>query len=395
MPTIKLEPAKFNARELKKMPPPETGRVYVYSTAKTDRLGVTITAKDSRTFHIRKYFDGQTHRVSIPGGNLDDMSFPQARRQLERMIGDVAEGQTPKAKRDAQKAAEAVDSQARVTLRQLLEAYIADRQSKLFKPMKESTAENYRKKIKADFSDELDKPAAAITEAAIKAKLNERGARCLAALRVMKAVFKYAEDEGYPVTNPVPKKLPKYGRKTSYLKFDYLGDWFDAVEALDDQIVSQYLQFLVFTGVRADSDARLLDWKHIDWKARSFKLLDANTKNQESTELPLPGCLVAALKQRRQKSGLVFPVDDVRTEREQIGEQIGLPFSRHDLRRTFLTIAEGIDVSWLSVKRLSNHKAQESDVTAGYVIPNLERLRKASKKIEAEIFRLRKDGGYE
>jgi len=44
------------------------------------------------------------------------------------------------------------------------------------------------------------------------------------------------------------------------------------------------------------------------------------------------------------------------------------------LRRTFVTLAESLDISAYSVKALVNHK-QGDDVTSGYVQLSVERLR--------------------
>jgi len=58
----------------------------------------------------------------------------------------------------------------------------------------------------------------------------------------------------------------------------------------------------------------------------------------------------------------------------------GMTFTFHDLRRTFITIAESLDISMYSIKRLVNHKMGH-DVTAGYIIPDAERLRAPMQKI--------------
>lgn len=58
----------------------------------------------------------------------------------------------------------------------------------------------------------------------------------------------------------------------------------------------------------------------------------------------------------------------------------GISFTPHDLRRTFITIAEGLDIPAYALKRLLNHK-QAGDVTAGYIIPNTERLREPMQRI--------------
>lgn len=52
----------------------------------------------------------------------------------------------------------------------------------------------------------------------------------------------------------------------------------------------------------------------------------------------------------------------------------------HDLRRTFITIAEGLDISAYALKRLMNHK-MNGDITAGYIVTDVERLRKPMQQI--------------
>lgn len=58
----------------------------------------------------------------------------------------------------------------------------------------------------------------------------------------------------------------------------------------------------------------------------------------------------------------------------------GIAFTVHDLRRTFITIAESLDISAYALKRLLNHK-MTNDVTAGYIIADVERLRKPMQQI--------------
>lgn len=58
----------------------------------------------------------------------------------------------------------------------------------------------------------------------------------------------------------------------------------------------------------------------------------------------------------------------------------GIHFTVHDLRRTFITIAEGLDISAYALKRLMNHK-MNGDITAGYIVTDVERLRKPMQQI--------------
>jgi integrase len=61
----------------------------------------------------------------------------------------------------------------------------------------------------------------------------------------------------------------------------------------------------------------------------------------------------------------------------------GVDFSCHDLRRTFITIAESLDISAYALKRLINHRV--TDITGGYIIVDVERLRRPAADIEKFI----------
>jgi integrase len=100
-------------------------------------------------------------------------------------------------------------------------------------------------------------------------------------------------------------------------------------------------------------------------------------------QLPLSDYLVDMLRTRKANStsAFVFPGDGARgylvepkRQLAKVIEKIDVPFAMHDLRRTFVTIAESLDISVYSVKALVNHK-QGDDVTSGYIQLNVERLR--------------------
>lgn len=61
-------------------------------------------------------------------------------------------------------------------------------------------------------------------------------------------------------------------------------------------------------------------------------------------------------------------------------ETSGIKFTFHDLRRTFITVAESLDISAYAIKRLVNHK-NGNDVTEGYIIANHDRLRTPMQRI--------------
>lgn len=63
-----------------------------------------------------------------------------------------------------------------------------------------------------------------------------------------------------------------------------------------------------------------------------------------------------------------------------------MSFTVHDLRRTFATTAESLDLPADAVKRLLNHK-MTNDVTAGYIMRDVERLRKPMQQISDFLVR--------
>ncbi len=68
----------------------------------------------------------------------------------------------------------------------------------------------------------------------------------------------------------------------------------------------------------------------------------------------------------------------------QVAEGMGEHVTFHDLRRTFITIAEGLDIPAYALKQLLNHR-NPNDVTAGYIVADVNRLRMPMEKISEFI----------
>lgn len=142
----------------------------------------------------------------------------------------------------------------------------------------------------------------------------------------------------------------------------------------------------MFTGLRREEAAQL-HWNNVDLKAKTLIILD--TKNNQAHTLPLSTYLLNLLKNRQllSDSNYVFPGTGkngyIIEPRKQLAKVIavsGITFTIHDLRRTFITAAESLDISAYALKRLVNHK-MNNDVTAGYIVSDVERLRKPMQQI--------------
>ena len=130
-----------------------------------------------------------------------------------------------------------------------------------------------------------------------------------------------------------------------------------------------------------------LKWEQINLSARTLTLPDP--KNHQPHVLPRPYFLHDLLTKRKQDGNAlyVFPgrgkhgyLTDPRNQIAKVTQASGVHFILHDLRRTFITIAESLDISAYAVKRLVNHKMR-NDVTAGYIVSDVERLRKPMQQI--------------
>ncbi|MGS2718747.1 tyrosine-type recombinase/integrase [Eionea flava] len=160
---------------------------------------------------------------------------------------------------------------------------------------------------------------------------------------------------------------------------------------LSNEVSWDYLRFLLFTGLRKMEAASMM-WSQVDFKQKAFTI--ANTKNREPYILPLTDYLYNLLEFRKKhnQSQWVFPSPQDSEEHlkgprgsvAMVSKSLNAPFTLHDLRRTFITIAERLDIPAYALKQLLNHR-NPNDVTAGYIISDVSRIREPMEKISSFI----------
>lgn len=360
-------------------------------------LGLVVTGAGTKSFHVIAYISGSTRRVGF--AKFPDCTIENARKKAKNLLSDIANGENPIQRKK-------VNDVASVSLREVFANYVNSRKS-----LKPGTIYDYEKALNESFSDWLDKPIRNITKEMVRTRHTKRGkqspARANNAMRVLRALFNFAQEvyedergDSLFQSNPVAvlsktKAWHVINRRKTYIKKTDLPKWFETVRNYENisstagiDVVKDYLQFVLFTGCRR-YEAESLRWGDIDLKQKVFTLTD--TKNQQIVTLPYSDYVHEILQKREAETvgEFVFPgtgvaghIIDIRKQILHIRELSGVEFTIHDLRRTFLTIAESLDISLYTLKRLVNHKTGEkADVTAGYIVVDIERLRKATQRV--------------
>jgi integrase len=113
--------------------------------------------------------------------------------------------------------------------------------------------------------------------------------------------------------------------------------------------------------------------------------------------LPLSTALYEILLARRDgdpEGEWVFPgvgatghIVEVKSFVARVAKTSGIKFTLHDLRRTFITIAESLDIPAYALKRLLNHRT-DNDVTGGYIVMDAERLRRPVERVADRILEI-------
>ena len=149
-----------------------------------------------------------------------------------------------------------------------------------------------------------------------------------------------------------------------------------------EPLARDYILLLLFTGMRRQ-EGGALRWTEIDFEQRLIRLPAARVKTRSPLALPMSDFVGNLLVARRSlgDATFVFPsfgesghIVGVTKSLKVLRAKTGLEFSLHDLRRTFITVAEALDISPYAIKMLVNH-ALGTSVTEGYIKMDAARLR--------------------
>lgn len=232
-------------------------------------------------------------------------------------------------------------------------------------------------------------------------------AQANAGMRFLRSLLYFAQAEyGEDVVPSNPVTILGHKRqwfrempRQNVIRATELADWFKAVLSLKNDKVSQdretvrdLLQTLLFLGLRR-SEGLNLTWENVDLNGKILTI--PKTKNYEPKVLPFGPYMAKLLHARFLASAgspYVFPssLDNIRHLIEprnvlrDVIKRSGVTHTLHDLRRSFASFLESLDVSVYAARKLMGHKAASNDVMGRhYIVTDVERLRPAVEKLES------------
>jgi len=386
---------KLTKRVIDALPYPNKGQI-IHQDSELRGFAIRITPT-KKSFIINRKFNGKLTRHKF--GEYPAMTVEQARKEASKIITDLGLGISPQ-NQVQQKEIKGIT---------LNHAYQDMLKTKNYKPKTQSGYNDNMKNhlalwhntpltdIKRDMVLELHKKISKHSPSASNSTM-----RLLQTIiNFAQAKYRIDDDQPLIIENPVKilsdlKVWNKEKRRTRLISAQELPEWHKALFKLKDSplnnyaVTRDYLLFILFTGLRR-REASTLTWEQINFKKKTFTIPD--TKNHTDHTVPLSEYLLVLLNRRKNQSSnkYVFPdksnssyLKEPKSFIKKVSTSTDIEFSTHDLRRTFITIAESLDIPYYALKRLLNH-SQANDVTAGYIIDNVERLIDPIEKISRKI----------
>ncbi|WP_158527727.1 tyrosine-type recombinase/integrase [Aquitalea magnusonii] len=391
------------------------GSQVLYRDTELQGFALRVT-KGSKVFVVESRVHGKTTRTTI--GRYGTYTPDQARDLARSVLGKMAQGINPnQQKREVARKA--------VTLDQAYQGYIQER------TLRPNSLRDYAKAMNRVFNDWRDIPLGSITrlmvedrfDAISKPTLDKDGsviskneAFANQAFRFLRAVLnwaseKYANNDGEPLLHSNPcdrlkarQMWHRIERRDNWIRPDQLSVFFTGLQHQPQhterqKMVRDMCVLYLLTGLRLQEAAKL-QWTEVNLKRKTITIKAEHAKNHRKHELPIGNWLTSILQHHfehrntlpiESQSNYVFPGKDKDNHIgrfdaaiEVICKEICIDFTVHDLRRTFITIANNCvkGLSVYTIKRLINHSIDSSDVTAGYIIQDTESLREPMQQIE-------------
>ncbi len=379
-----------------------------------------VTPAGNKVWFVENVLHGTRKSITLTIGRYPAVKAKEARKEASRLLSLLRQGTDPRLEQKRHQKVQEAEWAADKKMQQLtLSAVLADYLSR--KNLKQGSRDNYRIVVNAYLADWMNRSLIEISKDDIENRFNQitrseigggKGGPGAAnnTMRVLRALFTFAQEmyempDGTPIVlhNPVKRlnqlnSWNKLKRRQTMLSEMDLPLWYQALCKLEDKVMADYFLFVLLTGLRKNEAAHL-KWDDVHTKRGYFEILD--TKNKLEFALPVTNRLKEIFerraKERKNKTNpYVFSTDgktgkfDLREVHfKLISDQTNVPFGLHDLRRTYLTqgFLMGHDLEML--KKLANHKSNDSDdVTKGYLIVKVSDMKEPMENVGDRLWEM-------
>lgn len=346
---------------------------------------VKVPPTGKSIFQVEARLGGKGKVKKFKIGNVQDTTLAEARASAVTALGKIRSGVDPLQEKRAL-------LHEGKTLKLLIEDYYHSRN------LKPRTLKDYGIIAEKRFSPWLDRRVVDITKHEIRdwyIRGRQTPTQTEQAYRFLNALMTYAKGLEIITQNPchlVTDARMRYSikKKTSHIEVNEdLTKFFIALKDYsfnkDSERVSRDLILLILTTGLRSMEARSLEWKNVNFNRKTFIIPDPKNRRPHTVPMtPLTYAMFRYREEHKEKSKYVFRikgksksgyVTDFQKTLTNICTKAEIDIvTPHDLRRTFATVLNTLQVGYADVKQLMNHKAR--DITAGiYIQPDLNNLR--------------------
>ncbi len=378
---------KLDEKTIRDLPYAAKGQKY-YFDRKLDGFGLCVGQK-TKTFFLQRQRNGRTIRVKI--GRHGDINCAAAREQAQHYAVQIQQGENPNKHKREQR------QQQAISIQNLYDRYAES----LHARNKQVSYQEYPKVLQRHVPDWLSKSAYNISRdmVAERYKRITQTAGPAAADRVfsiLNAIYQHAAADDSQLQNPVrvltDRKLRNAKtQRTNHIKPMQFSAWFRAAEYIPNEVIRLFLIFQLLNGIRK-AEGYTLSWNNVDFDHNIITF--PKTKNGKVHTLPITTYsrqILEHLYQHRVNEW-VFPsktsasghIVEPKKAVQQIKENSGIDVTVHDLRRSFTAVANRLNISHYTIKKLLNHSLR-NDVTAIYIPDDVDSLREPLQAIQDQI----------
>lgn len=279
------------------------------------------------------------------------------------------------------------------------------------RPLRLVTIKGYRQKFRniADWQGyRLDQITSAMLRERHKKLTKDAPAMANDVVELIRQLYNFAnkyylDSSDQPLLNRNPANLliatkslnPTRTKVNDFIKDEDLFDWWRGVKNLRSRTASDYLIFLLLTGLRRES-ASSIRFDQVNFEASTILFDAEQMKNAKFQELPVSRFVLSLIQSRKQWSTSKYlfsgrngaPFRNPSGAVEVVRKVTSINFTCHSLRRTFSRILANPECSAdeLEIKALISH-VEASATWQHYLRLHPERLRPAVQSVSDFVLR--------